>query len=109
MARLISIAILITLLLSGCSYFEEEKTYDWQRPHDTYQVGAFSKAANAEQLNDKLKKNGFDSRIETEIINGVFYLNVMVDVYDPAPDVKDRLEKVTGAQAILRARKGGGS
>jgi len=107
MSRFISIALLLSLFLSGCSFFDEEKTYEWQRPHDTYQVGAFSKAANAEQLKDKLKKSGFDSRIETEIVNGVFYLNVLVDVYDPAPGVKDRLEQITGVQAVLRKKSGG--
>ncbi len=108
MTRFFCILSLSAILLCGCSLFEEEKTYDWQRPHDTYQVGAFSKAANADALNEKLKKSGFDSRIETEIINGVFYLNVMVDVYDPTPGVKERLESITGHEAILRSKKKGG-
>jgi len=107
MARFFCMLALAATLLCGCSLFEEEKTYDWQRPHDTYQVGAFSKAANADALNDKLKKSGYDSRIETEIVNGVFYLNVMVDVYDPVPGVKEKLEALTGHEAILRKKQSG--
>ena len=95
-------ALVLLLVLTGCA---EEKVYDWQRPHDTYQVGAFSKAANAEALKAALNKNGYDSRVETEIINGVFYLNVLVDVYDNAPDTLARLEKISGTKPISRGKR----
>ncbi len=102
MFRTLLLALVLTVAtLAGCA---EEKVYDWQRPHDTYQVGAFSKAQNAEALKAKLKSNGFDSRIETEIKNGEFFLNVLVDVYDQSPDTVRRLEQISGVRPTLRNR-----
>ncbi len=106
MLRILCITALVLSLLGGCSLFEEDKIYEWQRPHDTYQVGAFGKAENAEHLKSKLAKNGYESRIETEIVNGVFYLNVLVDVYNPAPDTVDRLTDLTGAAPVLKSKSG---
>ena len=88
-------------LLGGCG---EETVYDWQRPHDTYQVGSFSKADNADALKAKLSQNGFQSRIETEIKSGQFVLNVLVDVYDRQPDTMARLERIAGVKPLLRER-----
>jgi hypothetical protein len=88
-------------LLGGCG---DETVYDWQRPHDTYQVGSFSKADNANALKAKLGQNGFECRIETEIKNGQFVLNVLVDVYDRQPDTMARLERVAGVKPLLRER-----
>lgn len=99
------IPMLLTLLavagLWGCA---EEKVYDWQRPHETYQVGSFSKAQNADALKAKLSQNGFDSRVETDIKNGQFTLNVLVDVYDAQPDTAARLERIAGVKPLLRAK-----
>ncbi|HML55793.1 MAG TPA: SPOR domain-containing protein [Solidesulfovibrio magneticus] len=88
-------------LLGGCG---DETVYDWQRPHDTYQVGSFSKADNANALKAKLGQNGFECRIETEIKNGQFVLNVLVDVYDRQPDTMTRLERIAGVKPLLRER-----
>ncbi|MHC1791524.1 SPOR domain-containing protein [Solidesulfovibrio sp.] len=95
--------ILLSLLLalSGCA---EETVYDWQRPHDTYQVGSFSKAQNADALKAKLIQNGFESRVETDIKNGQFTLNVLVDVYDAKPDTLSRLEQIAGVRPLLRGK-----
>lgn len=101
---LVLAAALLTVLLGGCA---EETVYDWQRPHDTYQVGSFSQYQNAENLKDKLQKNGFDSRIETDIKNGQFTLNVLVDIYDKAPDTMTRLERVSGVTPHLRNPRSG--
>jgi|GEM_PF-1290716 len=97
-------ALILTAFLGGCA---EETVYDWQRPHETYQVGAFSKSQNAEALKSQLAKNGFESRIETEIKNGQFYLNVLVDVYDKQPDTLRRLESISGVKPHLRGGKSG--
>ena len=101
--RVLFVSMLLALasLLGGCG---EETVYDWQRPHDTYQVGSFSKAQNADALKVKLGQNGFESRIETEIKNGQFVLNVLVDVYDRQPDTMARLERVAGVKPLLRER-----
>lgn len=93
---------LLAACLGGCA---EEKVYDWQRPHETYQVGSFSQYQNAETLKNTLQKNGFDSRIETDIKNGQFMLNVLVDVYDKAPDTMARLERLSGVTPHLRGPK----
>ena len=100
-------ALLLCLLLAGACLLGgcgDETVYDWQRPHDTYQVGSFSKADNANALKAKLGQNGFESRIETEIKNGQFVLNVLVDVYDRQPDTMARLERVAGVKPLLRER-----
>ncbi|HCR13752.1 SPOR domain-containing protein [Solidesulfovibrio sp.] len=103
MRRLLALAVIFAALsLAGCA---DETVYDWQRPHETYQVGSFSKYQNAEALKSELQKNGFDSRIETDIKNGQFYLNVLVDVYDHAPDTLARLERVSGVKPALRGPK----
>ncbi len=103
MRRLLAIAVILAALnLAGCA---DETVYDWQRPHETYQVGSFSKYQNAEELKGKLQQNGFDSRIETDIKNGQFYLNVLVDVYDHAPDTLTRLERISGVKPYLRGPK----
>lgn len=101
---LVLTAAILAATLGGCA---DEKVYDWQRPHETYQVGAFSQSQNAETLRDKLKKNGFDSRIETEIKNGQFTLNVLVDVYDKGPDTLGRLQSISGIPPSLRGPKSG--
>ena len=101
--RALFLLLLLTgaCLLAGCG---DETVYDWQRPHDTYQVGSFSKADNANALKAKLGQNGFQSRIETEIKNGQFVLNVLVDVYDRQPDTMARLERLAGVKPLLRER-----
>lgn len=93
------ILLLMPLCLAGCG---DEKVYDWQRPHDTYQVGSFSQSQAAEALKAKLQKNGYDTRIETALKNGEFYLNVLVDVYDTGPDTLSRLEAVAGSKPVPR-------
>ena len=98
----ISVLVLAAALaLGGCA---EETVYDWQKPHDTYQVGSFSQAQKADALKAKLVQNGFDSRIETDIKNGQFTLNVLVDVYDAQPDTLSRLERIAGAKPLLRSK-----
>ena len=101
--RVLFVSMLLALasLLGGCG---EETVYDWQRPHDTYQVGSFSKAQNADALKVKLGQNGFESRIETELKNGQFVLNVLVDVYDQQPDTLARLERLSGVKPLLRTK-----
>jgi hypothetical protein len=98
---LVSVLLLAVLALGGCA---EETVYDWQRPHDTYQVGSFGKAQNADALKAKLSQNGFDSRVETELKNGQFTLNVLVDVYDAQPDTLSRLERIAGVKPLLRSK-----
>ncbi|EHJ48731.1 Sporulation domain-containing protein [Solidesulfovibrio carbinoliphilus subsp. oakridgensis] len=101
---LVLLATLLAVSLGGCA---EETVYDWQRPHDTYQVGSFSQYKKAEDLKSTLQKNGFDSRIETDIKNGQFTLNVLVDVYDKGPDTLTRLERISGVTPHLRGPKSG--
>uniref|UniRef100_I2PY18 Sporulation related protein n=1 Tax=Desulfovibrio sp. U5L TaxID=596152 RepID=I2PY18_9BACT len=101
---LVLVATLLAVSLGGCA---EEKVYDWQRPHDTYQVGSFSQSKKAEDLKSTLQKNGFDSRIETDIKNGQFTLNVLVDVYDKGPDTLTKLERISGVTPHLRGQKSG--
>jgi len=96
------LALALVLCLAACS--SDPVIHDWQRPHDTYQVGAFTKSENAEELKDALAKNGFSSRIETEIRNGVFYLNVLVDVYSPTPGLEEKLERISKTKPILRSK-----
>lgn len=98
---LASIVLLAALVLGGCA---DETVYDWQKPHDTYQVGSFGHAQNADALKAKLVQNGFDSRIETDIVNGQFALNVLVDVYNSQPDTVSRLERIAGAKPLLRSK-----
>ncbi len=95
----LALALFGVLVCGGCG---DETVYDWQRPHDTYQVGSFSKYQNAEQLKNTLQKNGFDTRIETDIKNGQFYLNVLVDIYHQTPDTLARLEHISGVKPYLR-------
>ncbi|WP_428564867.1 MAG: SPOR domain-containing protein [Solidesulfovibrio sp. DCME] len=97
-----AILVAFALFAGGCA---DETVYDWQRPHETYQVGSFSKYQNAETLKNELQKNGFDSRIETDIKNGQFTLNVLVDIYDKAPDTMARLERIGGVKPFLRGPK----
>lgn len=92
----------LALFAAACG--SDPVIHDWQRPHDTYQVGAFTKAENAEELRDVLAGNGFSSRIETEIRNGVFYLNVLVDVYNPTPGLEEKLERICKTKPILRSK-----
>ncbi len=99
---LLSLSLVLAALAASCG--SEPVVYDWQKPHDTYQVGAFTRSVNAEELKDKLGRSGFSSRIETEIKNGVFYLNVLVDVYNPVPGVEEKLERISGAKPILRSK-----
>ncbi len=96
--------LIMALVVLAASCGSEPVIYDWQKPHDTYQVGAFTKSVNAEELKEKLGKNGFNSRIETEIKNGVFYLNVLVDVYSPVPGVEQKLERISGTKPLLRSK-----
>jgi len=96
--------LLLSLALAGLYGCAEEKVYDWQRPHETYQVGSFSQNQNAEALKSKLSKDGFDSRVETDIKNGQFTLNVLVDVYDSTPDTAARLERIAGVKPLLRGK-----
>ena len=98
---LLCLLLAVACLIGGCG---EETVYDWRRPHDTYQVGSFSKADNADALKAKLSQNGFQSRIETEIKSGQFVLNVLVDVYDRQPDTMTRLERIAGVKPLLRER-----
>ena len=100
-ALFLGLLLAFACALAGCG---DETVYDWQRPHDTYQVGSFSKSDNANALKNKLGQNGFQSRIETEIKNGQFVLNVMVDVYDRQPDTMSRLERIAGVRPVLRER-----
>ncbi|MGE4538702.1 MAG: SPOR domain-containing protein [Desulfovibrio sp.] len=101
---LVLTALILASTLAGCG---DETVYDWQRPHDTYQVGSFSKYQNAEALKNKLQKNGFDCRIETDIKNGQFFLNVLVDVYNKTPDTLTQLERISGVKPYLRGPKTG--
>jgi hypothetical protein len=96
--------LVLCLALVAASCGSDPVIHDWQRPHDTYQVGAFTKSENAEELKAELEKNGFASRIETEIRGGVFYLNVLVDVYSPVPGVEAKLERISKAKPILRSK-----
>jgi hypothetical protein len=97
---ILALAVLtLALCLGGCG---DETVYDWQRPHDSYLVGSFSQSQGAEALKSKLQKNGYATRIETELKNGEFYLNVLVDVYDATPDTLSRLEAVAGTKPIPR-------
>lgn len=97
------ILALVLLLLPPClSACGDETVYDWQRPHDTYQVGSFVQSQAAEALKTKLQRNGYETRIETALRNGEFYLNVLVDIYDTAPDTLSRLEAVAGTTPIPR-------
>jgi len=98
---LLLLFLVLTAGLCGCA---DETVYDWQRPHDTYQVGSFSKAENADALKAKLNREGFDSRIETDIKNGQFTLNVLVDVYNAQPDTTARLERIAGVKPLLRGK-----
>jgi len=95
--------VLLATLLGGCA---DETVYDWQRPHDTYLVGTFSQGPKAEELKSKLQKNGYESRIETNLKNGQFQLNVLVDVYEKAPDTLSRLEGISGVKPVLRGTPG---
>ena len=97
----ILLLLLALAVLAGCA---DETVYDWQRPHETYQVGSFSQNQNAEALKAKLSKEGFDSRVETDIKNGQFTLNVLVDVYDAHPDTVSRLERIAGVKPLLRGK-----
>ena len=99
-----ALPLVLCLALAVAACGSEPVIHDWQRPHDTYQVGAFTKAENAEELKAALEHNGFASRIETEIRNGVFYLNVLVDVYSPAPGTEEKLERISKAKPILRSK-----
>ena len=101
---LVLTALILASTLAGCG---DETVYDWQRPHDTYQVGSFSKYQNAEDLKQKLEKDGFDCRIETDIKNGQFFLNVLVDVYDKGPDTLAKLERISGVKPYLRSPRTG--
>jgi hypothetical protein len=96
--------IALATLFAGCA---DETVYDWQRPHDTYLVGSFSRSQNADELKSKLQKNGYSCRIETDLKNGQFYLNVLVDVYDKAPDTAARLEQISGIKPLLRTGNSG--
>ena len=89
----------IAALLGGCA---DEKVYDWQRPHDTYLVGTFTRQQAAEDLRTKLGRNGFESRIETDIKNGQLCLNVLVDLYEKGPDTLARLESLSGFKPVPR-------
>ena len=101
---IVLLLILAACPLGGCA---DEQVYDWQRPHDTYQVGSFSKYQNAEDLKRKLEKEGFDCRIETDIKNGQFFLNVLVDVYDKSPGSLAKLERISGIKPYLRGPRTG--
>ncbi|MDQ7833023.1 MAG: SPOR domain-containing protein [Desulfovibrionaceae bacterium] len=96
------LALCLAFFLAACG--SDPVIHDWQRPHDTYQVGAFTKAENAEELKAALEQNGFSARIETEIRKGVFYLNVLVDVYSPIPNLEEKLERISHAKPILRSK-----
>lgn len=98
-AFLLALSLAGLLLLAGCA---DEKVYDWQRPHDTYLVGSFSDNSQAEALKSKLLRNGYASRVETDIKDGRFLLNVVVDVYDSTPDTMAKLESVTGTPPVPR-------
>ena len=87
------------LCLAGCA---DEKVYDWQRPHDTYLVGSFSDSGKADALKSKLQRNGYACRIETDIKDGKFQLNVLVDVYDTTPDTMTKLESLAGTAPVPR-------
>lgn len=87
------------LLLVGCA---EETVYDWQRPHQTYQVASSTKGDTATALRQKLQGNGFASRIETGLKDGRYQYNVLVDIYDMKPDTLSRLEALTGVRPFLR-------
>jgi len=87
------------LLVTGCA---DEKVYDWQRPHDTYLVGSFTDTGAAEALRSKLQRNGYASRVETDIKNGKFQLNVVVDIYDSTPYTLTKLESITGTPPVPR-------
>jgi hypothetical protein len=105
MRKHLFLALIITAaLLGGCA---DEKVYDWQRPHDTYLVATFSRNQAAEDLKSKLQKNGFESRIETELKNGQFNLNVLADVYEKSPDTLSRLESISGVKPVLRGSGSG--
>ena len=101
---IVLLLILAACPLGGCA---DAQVYDWQRPHDTYQVGSFSKYQNAEDLKRKLEKEGFDCRIETDIKNGQFFLNVLVDVYDKSPGSLAKLERISGIKPYLRGPRPG--
>lgn len=89
----------LTLTLAGCG---DEKVYDWQRPHDTYLVGSFSDAQQADALRSKLQRNGYACRTETTIRNGTFLLNILVDVYTSTPNTLTELEALSGSTPLLR-------
>ncbi|QLA15190.1 SPOR domain-containing protein [Desulfolutivibrio sulfoxidireducens] len=99
---LLPLVLAFAVLTAACG--SDPVIHDWQRPHDTYQVGAFTKSQNAEELKDKLGRSGFAARIQTEIQNGVFYLNVLVDIYSPVPGVEEKLERISGTKPILRSK-----
>jgi len=92
----------LTLALTGCA---DETVYDWQRPHETYLVGSFSDSQQADALRGKLQRNGYACRIETDIKNGEFMLNVLVDVYTSTPKTFAELESLSGKPPVLRKPK----
>jgi len=104
---LVSLAALLLTAALGLFGCADETVYDWQRPHETYQVGTFSQSKSAEELQSKLRKSGFESRIATELKDGQFYLNVLVDVYSKQPDTLAKLESVAGMKPHLLPSKAG--
>jgi len=97
--------MLASLFLGGCG--GDETVYDWQRPHDTYLVGTFSSGQAAESLRAKLQRNGYACRIGTDIKNGEFVYNLLVDIYDSSPDSLSKLEALSGMRPVpLRSSQG---
>ena len=60
----------------------------------TVQVGAFSNYSNSKNLSDKLKHNGFDSRINKKIVKGVIYNVVTVGFFSTKEDAAKTAEKL---------------
>lgn len=56
----------------------------------------------ADTLRSKLQRNGYACRTETDIKDGVFLLNVLVDVYTTTPNTLTELTTLSGSTPVLR-------
>ena len=98
LARLFLTAI-FCLTLWSCSTPEVHK---WETPHSTYELGAFLDSGQATELKRKVAEKGFDSRVETGVIDGRLNYIVVVDLYGSKEEVQTSLQKIGIPEAKFR-------